>query len=65
MLVSRCAEIDPRWTHDYVPSAAPSGIFWHAKDFLMSPEVDAEEGETQAGFHTMDYDALTNVQMFL
>ena len=49
MLVSHCAEVNPRWTHEYVSLAAPSGILWHAKDFAMSPEVDAEVGETQLG----------------
>ena len=27
--------------------AAPLGIVWHAKDFLKTPEVDADAGETQ------------------
>ena len=48
--VSHCPEVDTRWTHEYVPSTAPSGIFWHAKDFPMSPEVDAIAGEIQPGF---------------
>ena len=46
---SYCAEVDPRWTYEYVPSTALSGIFCHAKDFSMSPEVDADTGETQLG----------------
>ena len=51
MLVSYCAEVDPWWTHvEYVPSAAPLGILWHAKDFLLSPEVDAKVGGTQLQF---------------
>ena len=64
MQPSHCPEVDPQWTHKYVPSAGPPGICWHAKDFLMYPEVDAEVGETEAGVHTMDYDALMNVLMF-
>ena len=39
-----------QWTHEYVPSAALSEILWHAKDFPMSPKVDANAGETQPGF---------------
>ena len=31
-------------------SAAPYGIFWHAKDFMKTPEVEANAGETHAGF---------------
>ena len=50
MLVSHCAEGDPRWTHEYVPSAAPSEIFWHAKDFPMSPKVYAEVKHQLPGF---------------
>ena len=46
-VVSHCPEVDPRWTHKYVPSAAPSGIFWHAEDFAKTPEADADAGETQ------------------
>ena len=42
-------EVDARWTHEYVPSAAPSRIFGHAKDFAMSPNVDPDAGETQPG----------------
>ena len=49
-VVSHCPEIDPRWTYEYVPSAAPSGIFWHAKDFAKTPEIDANAGETQPEF---------------
>ena len=49
MLASHCPEIDPLWTHQYVLSAVPSGIFWHGKDFAMSPEVDPDAGETQPG----------------
>ena len=45
-LVSHCPEVDPRWTHKYVPSAAPSENCWHAKDFVMSPDVDPDAGET-------------------
>ena len=47
MLASRCPDVDARWTHEYVPLAAPSRIFWHAEDFAMSPEVDPNAGETQ------------------
>ena len=47
---SHCTKIDPQWTHDYVPLAAPSGIWWHAKDFPKTPEVDADAGETQPEF---------------
>ena len=46
MQASHCAEINPQWTHEYVPSVAPPGIFWHAKDFPKTPEVDADAGET-------------------
>ena len=49
MLVSHCPKVDPRWTHKYVTSATPSGIFWHGKDFVMFPEVDPDAGETQLG----------------
>ena len=55
MLSSNYATL--RWCHtvskliyEYMHSAAPSGICWHAKDFPMSSEVDAEVGETQPGF---------------
>ena len=51
--VSHCPETDPRWTHEYVPSAVPSDFFdffWHAKDFANTPKVDADAGETQPGF---------------
>ena len=34
---SQCPEIDPQWTHEYVPSA-------------KAPEVEADAGETQPGF---------------
>ena len=47
---SHCPKIDPRMTHEYVPSAAHSGIFWHTKDCAKTPEIDAGEGETQPGF---------------
>ena len=47
--ISYCPEVDPQWTHEYVPSAAPLAICWHAKDFAMSPEVDPDAGETQPG----------------
>ena len=50
MLVSHYGEVDPLWTHKYVPLEAPLGIFWHAKDFPMSPEVDAKIGKTQLAF---------------
>ena len=40
--------------HECVPLAAPSGIVWHTKDFVMSPEVDPDVGETQLG----SYDGL-------
>ena len=41
MQVSHCAEVDPRWTHEYVPSAAAYGNLWHAKKFLKElPKVD-------------------------
>ena len=49
MLASHCPKVDPRKTHKYVPLPAASGIFWHAKDCPMSPEVDADAGETQPG----------------
>ena len=54
MLASHCPEVDPRWTYEYVPLAAPSGILWHAKDFAMSPEVDPDAGVKQLG----SYDGL-------
>ena len=38
---------------------------WHAKDFAMSPEVDANAGETEPGSYMMAYDVLMNVPMFL
>ena len=44
------AGVDSQCTHDYVPLAAPWKICWHPKDFPMSPKVDAEVGETPAGF---------------
>ena len=47
MLASHCPTVDPRWTQEYVPSAAPSGICWHAKDCAMCPKVDPDAGETQ------------------
>ena len=50
MKASLCAEVDPRWTHQFVPWAAPLGIYWHAKDFPNMPEVDAYAGETQPQF---------------
>ena len=51
MHASHCDEIDPRWTHKYVPLAIPSGICWHVKtDFPKTSEVDAEAGETQPEF---------------
>ena len=50
--------------HESVPSAAPSGILWHAKDFVMSPEVDTMQ-EKHNRVHTIAYDALTHLLMFL
>ena len=50
MQASHCAEVEPCWIYEYVPSAAPSGIFWHDKDFPKSSEVDAEAGEAQPEF---------------
>ena len=50
MQALQCAEVDSRWTHKYVSLAAPSGIFWHAKDFLKTPEVDVDAEETQPEF---------------
>ena len=46
----QCREIDPEWTHEYVPSAAPSEIVWHANDFAKTPEVEADAEEIQPGF---------------
>ena len=54
MLESHCPEVDPRWTHEYVHSAAPFGNFWHAKDFAMSPKMGLDARETQLG----SYDGL-------
>ena len=51
MLVSHCPKVDPRCMHKYVRSVAPSGIFWHGKDFAMSPEVDPDAWETQPGLY--------------
>ena len=36
------AEKDTRSPHDDAPSGRPSAIFWHAKDFMNTPEVAAE-----------------------
>ena len=49
MQASHCANVDPQRTHKYIPLAAPSGICWHTKDFVMSPKVDLDTGETQLG----------------
>ena len=51
MLTSHCPEVDPRWTHEYVPSAAPSGFVWYVKDVAISPEVDPDAEETQLGLY--------------
>ena len=40
-------------------------IFWTAKDFSKTPEVDADAGETQPGFKMTAYDAFTKALMFL
>ena len=50
MLASHCAKVDPRCTHEYVLLASTSQFLLHAKDFPMSPEVEAKVGETQLGF---------------
>ena len=47
MQASHCHKVDPRWTDEYGPSAAPLQISWHAKDLVMSPEVDPDTGEIQ------------------
>ena len=36
------AEKDTRSPHDDAPSGRPSAIFWHAKDFMNTPEVAPE-----------------------
>ena len=36
------AEKDTRSPHDDAPSGRPSAIFWHAKDFMNTPEVTPE-----------------------
>ena len=46
-LLSLCPEIVPRWAHEYVPSAALSGILWHAKDFDTTCEVGADVTENR------------------
>ena len=61
MLVSHCLEVDPQWMDKYDPSAAPSGILWHATDFAMSSEVDPDTRETQPG----SYDEFINLPMCL
>ena len=62
---SHCAEVDPRWTHEYIPSAAPTGIFLHAKDFPKTPEVDADARETQLEFIRCTYEWPDVFTMFL
>ena len=39
-------KMDTRTQHEYEPSQEPSGIFWHAKDFVITPEVAAEGWKT-------------------
>ena len=41
------AEKDTRSLHDDAPSGRPSAIFWHAKDFMNTPEVAPEPLKTQ------------------
>ena len=48
MLASHSPKLIPNGYMN-VPLAAPSGIFWHAKDFAMSPEVDPDAGGRQLG----------------
>ena len=40
-------EKDTRSIHEDAPSGRPSAIFWHAKDFVNTPEVAAEPQKTQ------------------
>ena len=54
MLASHIPEVDARWMHEYVPSTTPSAIFWRAKDFTISPEVDPDAGVKQL----VSYDGL-------
>ena len=42
--------IRDRWTHEYVPLAARSGIVGMPKLSLKTPEVDADAEETQPEF---------------
>ena len=45
-------------------SLALLGIFWHAKEFPKTPEVDTD-AENTTGINTMAYDALTNDSIVL
>ena len=55
-----------RTQHEYEPSQEPSGIFWHAKDFAITPKVTAEGWKTPPKvINTMVQDVLTNGPMVL
>ena len=61
MQVSRCPEVDPHWTHNYVPFTAPSGNFGMPKTLPSLPKwIPMQEKQNQV--HIMANDALTNFQ---
>ena len=61
--VSHCPNVDPQWTHEYIPSAAPSGIFGMPKLLrCLLKLMQTQEKHNQV--QMMAYDALMNVPMF-